>query len=123
MTVLDLQRDLVWATRGRSWGFRFLLDAGMADPLLVYEEAFRDLQDQPTGVRRVAGRVALRFPDPLGRRDAASRVIPHDFVVLGAPAERITTVDDGLHEVWPLLERAYARVWDIEGQPSLGDLR
>lgn len=123
MTDLDVQKDLVWATRGRSWGFRFLLDAGMADPLPVYEEVFRELQDQPVGLHRVAGRVALRFPDPLGRRDAARRVIPHDFVVLGAPAEHITTVDDGLRQVWPVVEEAYARVWDAEGPPSAGDLR
>lgn len=123
MTDLDVRKDLVWATRGRSWGFCFLLDAGMADPLLVYEEAFRQLQDQPTGWCRTAGRVALRFPDPLGRRDAASRVIPHDFVVLGASAEQVTTVEDGLREVWPLVEAAYARVWDADGPPAVEDLR
>jgi hypothetical protein len=123
MTDLDVRKHLVWATRGRSWGFRFLLDAGLADPLLVYEEVFRELQDQPSGLHRVAGRIALRFPDPLGRRDTARRVIPHDFVVLGAPAEHITTLDDGLSEIWSVVEADYARLWDAEAPPSAGDLR
>ena len=26
--------SLIWATRGRTWGFRFLLNGGFADPLL-----------------------------------------------------------------------------------------
>ena len=35
---------LIWATRGRSWGFRFLLNAGLPDPLADYERSFADSQ-------------------------------------------------------------------------------
>jgi hypothetical protein len=119
----DLPERLIWATRGRSWGFRFLLKGGQSDPLLVYERSFADLEDEPTACHRTAGKVALRFPDPLGRRDASGRVIPHEFVVFGALAEEIDSVKDGLQRVWPLVAAAYAGVWNAERPPSVADLR
>ena len=114
---------LIWATRGRSWGFRFLLKGGLSDPLQVYERSFAGSQYEPMTCHRVAGLVALRFPDPLGRRDASGRLIPHEFVVAGDMADRIESVEDGLHQVWPLVAEAYARVWEAERPPSLADLR
>jgi hypothetical protein len=119
----DLNEMLIWATRGRSWGFRFLLNGGLSDPLLAYERIFAGLEDEPTTWRRAAGKVALRFPDPMGRRDAAGRVIPHEFVVSGDFADKIESVEDGLQKVWPRVAEAYARVWDAEGPPSKADLR
>ncbi|MCW5951065.1 MAG: hypothetical protein KIT69_02240 [Propionibacteriaceae bacterium] len=64
--------NLIWATRGRSWGFRFLLDGGFADPLPTYEQAFAGLEDDRAVCRKAGGRLALRFPDPLGRKPAAT---------------------------------------------------
>jgi len=119
----DLPERLIWTTRGRSWGFRFLLKGGLSDPLLVYERSFAGLGDEPTTCHRAAGKVALRFPDPLGRRDASGRVIPHEFVVFGDLADEIASVEDGLQRVWPLVAEAYAGVWDTEGPPSFADLR
>lgn len=119
-----LPERLIWATRGRSWGFRFLLTGGLSDPLLVYERSFADLEDEPTTFHRAAaGKVALRFPDPLGRRDASGRIIPHEFVVFGDLADEIESVEDGLQRVWPLVAEAYAGVWDTERPPSVADLR
>jgi hypothetical protein len=118
-----LRERLIWATRGRSWGFRFLLRGGLADPLLVYEQSFADLADEPTACHHAVGNVALRFPDPLGRRDASGRVIPHEFVVVGDLAGEVGSVADGLQRVWPLVAEAYARVWDAERPPSDADLR
>lgn len=112
---------LIWATRGRSWGFRFLLTGGLSDPLPEYERIFANLGGTPTAWRRIAGNVALRFPDPLGRRDAAGRVIPHEFAVSGPLTDAIGSVDDGLKQVWPLVARAYARVWDADDPPSITD--
>lgn len=114
----DLAERLIWATRGRSWGFRFLLKGGLSDPLLVYERSFAGLVDEPTACHHAPGEVALRFPDPLGRRDAAGRVIPHEFVVFGALADEIESVADGLQEVWPLVADVYAEVWDAERPPD-----
>ncbi len=113
---------LIWATRGRSWGFRFLLDGGMPDPLPTYERVFTNLGDRPTAWGRVAGDVALRFPDPERRRDASGRVIPHEFVVFGDLAGHIESVDDGLQQVWPLVAEAYARVWQADEPPSKSDV-
>ena len=107
--------NLIWATRGRIWGFRFLLNGGFSDPLAKYEEAFSGVGDEPEVVHRTGELVALRFPDPLSREDAAGRVIPHDFVVLGPLAEEITSVDDGLRLIWrrPEVADEFARVWDL----------
>jgi len=117
----DLSKQLIWATRGRSWGFRFLLDGGLSDPLPVYERSFANLEDEPTTFHRSAGKVALRFPDPLGRRDASGRVIPHEFVVFGDLADEIQSVEDGRQRVWPLVAKVYARTWDAERPPSVAD--
>jgi hypothetical protein len=114
---------LIWATRGRFWGFRFLLKGGLSDPLPAYERSFAGDSDKPATWCRVAGTVALRFPDPLGRRDASGRVIPHEFLVFGAQADEIESVEDGLQHIWPLVAEAYARVWDAERPPSAADLR
>ncbi|TCC29673.1 hypothetical protein [Kribbella speibonae] len=122
MSSNDLPESLIWATRGRSWGFRFLLNGGASDPLSDYERSFAGLEDEPTTWRRTAGKVALRFPDPLGRKDSAGRVIPHEFVVSGEVADEIASVEDGLHQIWPLVAGAYARVWDAKGAPSVADL-
>lgn len=109
----ELTETLIWASRGRTWGFRFLLDAGLSDPLPHYERAFQDLRDAPTAWRRQDGQVALRFLDPLVRRDSAGRVIPHEFVLFGDLAASVDSVEDGLNEVWPLVSEMYASVWEI----------
>lgn len=116
--------SLIWATRGRTWGFRFLRSGGRADPLLAYEAAFSEVPDDSEGWSRVDATaesdamVALRFPDPLGRRDQAGRVIPHDFVVLQPLAEEVGSVADGLRLVWPLVAEEFERVWELPQPPS-----
>jgi len=113
---------VIWATRGRAWGFRFLLDAGLGDPLPEYERAFEELGDGPAAWLQSAGRVVLRFPDPLRRRDAAGRVIPHEFIVFGELGSAIDSVEAGVREVWPAVSDTYARVWDSERPPSDADV-
>lgn len=110
---------MIWATRGRTWGFRFLVDAGLGDPLQDYERAFVDLRDEPAAWSRHDGLVALRFPDPLRRQDSAGRVIPHEFVLFGDLAAAVDSVEDGLREVWPLVSEFYASVWDAPHPPDL----
>lgn len=120
--VVDRPDGLIWATRGRSWGFRFLLDAGLSDPLETFERAFASLADEPTAWRRGAGQAALRFPDPLNRRDAAGRLITHHFVVFGPLVGGIDSLDAGVEKVWPLVAFAYAQVWDADDPSSGMDL-
>ena len=114
----DAPEGLIWATRGRHWGFRFLLDGGFSDPLPEYERIFDGVGDSPTVWRFVAGKGALRFPDPDGRRDAAGRVIPHDFVLSEDLANDIQSAEDGREKVWPLLAEPYAQVWAAEVPPA-----
>jgi hypothetical protein len=102
---------VIWATRGRSWDFRFLLKGGYFDPLPAYERAFVGLQGEVAGCQRVNEVVALRFPDPLNRKDDAGRVIPHDFVVPEPLASEIRSIDEGREKVWPLVAHIYAQVW------------
>ncbi|GHH79148.1 hypothetical protein [Promicromonospora soli] len=115
--------NFVWATRGRSWGFRFLRDGGFPDPLPVYDHAFAGTEDEPTTYRRVGTQVALRFPDPDGRSDEAGRVIPHDIVVLPPLADDIRSVDDGQRIVWPLIADAFKSLWDLKRPLSATDIR
>lgn len=115
--------NLIWATRGRRWGFRFLLDGGYPDPLPLHEEAFSGVADQREVCRRIGERVALRFPDPLLRTDQAGRVIPHYFVTWGPAVQGIASVEDGLQEIWPLVAAIYERVWDDKLPPSAEAIR
>jgi hypothetical protein len=55
--------------------------------------------------------VALRFPDPEARQDQAGRIIPHEFVVFGALAEQIDSVETGRRLVWPMVADEYELIW------------
>lgn len=109
---------LIWATRGRTWGFRFLRDGGFADPLPIYEDVFSGADSGPEICRHVGERLALRFPDPSGWKDRAGRVISHDFVVFTPLAAQIDSVEDGRQLVWPLVSDVFARVWQLPKPPS-----
>ena len=114
---------LIWATRGRSWGFRFLLDGGQPDPLSAYDSAFVGAENEATLCRRSGKQLALRFPDPLSRTDAAGRIIPHDFVLAGLAINAINTVADGVRTIWPLVADVYAEVWGDEKPPSVAAIQ
>ena len=95
-----------------------MLNAGLSDPLPTYERAFGELRDAPTAWRREGEEVALRIPDPLGRKDAAGRIIPHEFVIFGDLADKVGSVEDGLRVVWPLIADAYASAWETPEPPT-----
>jgi hypothetical protein len=104
---------LIWATRGLTWGFRFLDDGGFPDPLVVYDRFFKGVGDQPEVWRaETAGEpIALRFPDPLGRRDDAGRVIPHEFVVF-RPDVEIDSFEECRDRVWDQVKDRFEGLWD-----------
>ena len=114
--------SLIWAACGRRWGYRFLLDGGYQDPLPHYERAFANVPDDGATCRKIGNRVVLRLPDPLNRKDTAGRVIMHDFVVMGPDAASITSVDDGLEEIWPIVADAYSEVWDADKAPTAQEI-
>lgn len=111
MNVAAPGGDFIWATRGRDWGFRFLRDAGLPDPLMTYEAAFSALGDEPDCFSKQDDIVAMRMRDPEGRQDAAGRVIFHEFVVLRHVGVDVVTADDARGILWPLVEAEYATIW------------
>lgn len=110
--------SLLWATRGRSWGFRFLRTAGLPDPLPAYEEAFTGIEDETETCRRIGRRVALRLRDPEGRKDQSGRVIVHEFVLEGETARGVDTVEAGLERIWPRVAAEYKAVYDSPAPPA-----
>lgn len=102
----------IWATRGRTWGFRFLFDAGLADPRAEYLRRFAGVENVMPAFRRDGDVVVARFPDPLNRRDSAGRVIPHEFVVFSPTSNAISSVDDAIRELWPEVDGTFKRIWD-----------
>lgn len=115
-------QTIIWATRGRSWGFRFLLRGGLADPLLEYEHVSAVLGDEPRTFGRVSTKSVVRFPDPESRSDTAGRVIPHQFVVAGDLASTIASVDDAVRLLWPLVKDIYADIWQDDRPPTSEDV-
>lgn len=103
--------SLIWATRGRDWGFRFLRDGGCEDPLEEYDSVFSVAGSDESLVISVQGYTGLRFPDPLERRDRADRLIPHEFILLGGLGAHLQSVDEGREFVWPLVADEYAAIW------------
>ncbi|WP_298803814.1 hypothetical protein [uncultured Pseudokineococcus sp.] len=61
---------------------------------------------------------ALRFPDPLGRRDRSGRVIPHDFVVLDDHAADLTSVEEGRARLWPEVAQVFAEAYESPIPPA-----
>lgn len=113
--------NFLWATRGRSWGYRFLRRGGFSDPLPVYDLVFLPLGDEPEFCQRIGNKVALRFPDPEGRADAAGRVIPHEFVVFEPLASQIHSLEDGKRLIWTEVAEEYAGSWDQPDPPMPRD--
>ena len=109
---------LLWAARGRDWGFCFLRNAGFEDPLPAYEKAFGNTGNSSEEFRRLENGVAVRFPDPEGRKDRSGRVIPHDLVVYGELATEIHSVDEALRLVWPQIAPVFDHVWAEPKGPS-----
>lgn len=103
----------IWATRGRTWGFRFLRGGDLSDPLPEYSMAFAYFEGAAHVWNRVGDVVALRFEDPLQRRDRSGRVIPHDFVIFGGIPTGVDSLPEGIGLIWPLVEAEYARIYDL----------
>lgn len=110
--------SLIWATRGRAWGFTFLRNGGLADPLPTYEAGFPADAPEPAAFRRVGDKVAVRLADPEGRCDRSGRTIVHEFIIDGDLAEQVVDEDDTLEIIWPLVRDTYTAVWDLPTAPG-----
>lgn len=109
--------NFIWATRGKSWGFRFLQNGGVTDPLSIYEYAFSSIQNELEVCNYAGDKVALRLLDPLNRKDRAGRPIFHEFVVFRPLADRICTLEKGRELIWPRVADQFARVWELPEPP------
>lgn len=107
--------SLIWATRGRHWGFRFVYGGGYADPLVEYDKVFDAVGTEDELFVPSGGRAALRFPDPLGRTDRAGRVIPHEFVLDATIASNLA---EAKAAVWALVADTYEGIWGAEKPPA-----
>lgn len=112
---------LIWATRGRNWGHRFLLDGGYRDPLPEYDRMFSTLSDESELWHVEGDRAALRFPDPERRADHAGRIISHEFVIFAPEFLEISSAATGLSLVWnqPNVAARFDEIWDLPKPPSL----
>ncbi|MFP7365554.1 hypothetical protein SFC07_07255 [Corynebacterium callunae] len=104
--------SLIWATRGRDWGFQFLENGGERDPLPIYKAAFENQEQATELVQKSYGLTAARILDPLGRTDHAGRIIPHDFVLRGQMSEGINSPEDVREIIWPLVAEHFQEIWD-----------
>lgn len=89
-----------------------MLDAGLEDPRTEYLRRFAVVENVMPAYRRDGDVVVARFPDPLGRRDSAGRIIPHEFVVFSPTSNAISSVEDAMRELWPEVEETFDRIWD-----------
>lgn len=115
--------NFLWSTRGKTWGFRFLHTAGLANPLAVYEDAFAGTEGMPETFTRRGQTLAVRFPDPDGRTDRAGRVIPHEFVVLDPDHTVFQDANAARQALWDAVREPYAAVWDQTSPPASEPLR
>jgi hypothetical protein len=110
--------NFIWATRGRTWGFRFMRTGDLSDPLEAYDAAFAGMEDTIDAFRKRGATVAVRFADPEGRRDRAGRLIPHEFVIFAPDAARLDSVEKARDALWNVVAEEYATLWDQPMAPS-----
>ena len=94
--TLNIRNEVIWLTRGRNWGSRFLSTGSFNsdDALKAYEQIFSGYGDTPYSVRGCITRngrgvcryLAQRFYDPK-RMDVAGRRIIHEIVAVSSSKE------------------------------------
>lgn len=113
---------ILWATRGKTWGFRFLRTEGLADPLATYEEAFAGTDGRPETFAMRSGTAAVRFSDPEGRVDRAGRIIPHEFVVFAADSAGLDDLGSARAALWDEVGDQYLAIWERPVPPPADSL-
>jgi hypothetical protein len=102
---------IVHASRGQSVrsGFTFPQRGGLSNPLAEYDKA--GLQNMAPGSFKRYGdrneKVAAIFLDPLGRKDQAGRIIPHEVVLPEDLAKGLHTNEDVVSKIWPIIKDVY----------------
>lgn len=106
--------SIVWATRGNTWGFRFLRDGGHRKILETYNRAFSNVSDDQEVFHQNVDSIAARIADPLNRKDRSGRTIPHEFVLMGEDMHGIKSIDDVKTMIWPCFSTEYQEIWNAD---------
>lgn len=101
---------IVHSSRGHSKGFHFLQRGGLDNPLKELERAGVG-DSTPVGTFKRYGdnleKVYASFHDPLGRKDAAGRLIPHEVFLPESLAKGVNNHDEAVKKAWPLIKDTY----------------
>lgn len=105
----------IHASRTKNKGFKFFKDGSLDSPMSEYNKAGFANNTDPTMFKRYGDnneKVALRFEDPLGRKDFAGRVIPHEVILPKTLADGVETLQQGIDKVWPSIKDSYGDLYD-----------
>lgn len=105
---------VLWATRGYSWGFKFLKPVhSEEDPLVMYERFFNGVETEEL-LTHQRMYTACRFPDPEGRKDQSGRLIKHDVVLSHPISSGPKSVEEVVAVCWPHMAARYAELYRQE---------
>ena len=114
--VLSEPTSVIYSSRGKNKGFRFLEDGGTKTVLSEWEKAFGadggEAGSHGDFFKKYEGKIAAQFMDPKGRRDAAGRLIPHSIILPPTMTEGVNSIEDVKTKVWPTLEKTYDAFWE-----------
>lgn len=112
--------SLIHASRGKTIGFSFLQRGGLEDPLKEYMRSgleSADIEQSKKFFSRYGDRnekIALRFMDPLGRKDQSGRAIPHEALLPESLAKGVNSHEEAVAKVWPLIKDTYEAIYDAK---------
>jgi hypothetical protein len=106
--VLHEPTDIVFYSRGKNKGLRFMQNGGTPTPLAEFGKGFQGDYDQPMDYfHKYEGKIAVVLKDPEGRKDHAGRYIPHNLIIPKSMAPGIDNIDDVVEKIWPKLKDIY----------------
>ena len=116
--LLKEPTDIMVAARGKNVGYRFVKSGGLDDALPEYTKAFGASERTSVGglFKRYgenSEKIAARFINPDGLKDAAGRVIPVDVIVPKHMASGINNMDDILAKVWPTIKKEFLATYKL----------
>jgi len=107
--------SVIHGSRGKDVGFRFIKKGGVPDPIHEYSKVFDGHTGGDKFERYGGGKIAARFLDPEGRKDAAGRTIPHEVIIPKSMSEGINNLDDVVSKIWPMLKPEHDAMYAEEG--------
>lgn len=118
--IIKEPTDIIHAGRSKHAGFRFLKSGGLSDALHEYEKAGFERERGDFFVRYGdrAEKIAVRFTDPAGRRDAATRPLFHELIIPESMSKDVHGLDDVKTKIWPLVKDSYESFYASTSDPD-----